>query len=128
MFRFRSLGTLLTIALVSLSACGPSMSGGAEASSQVSTAGGTAITVRNNLTVPTALTISLVSSGGVRNRIGLVPANETRTLRYGSGGAGTYRLAATTAAGEALLSDTFTLSSSDQITWDLRSNIITNSR
>ncbi|HET6228772.1 MAG TPA: hypothetical protein VFE05_01765 [Longimicrobiaceae bacterium] len=128
MLRLRPLGTLLTIALVSLSACGPSMSGGAEASSQVSTAGGTAITVRNNLTVPTVLTILLVSSGGVRNRIGLVPGGETRTLHYGSGGAGTYRLAATTAAGEALLSDTFTLSGSDQITWDLRSNIITNSR
>lgn len=119
-FRF-SLFAMALLAVTVLSACA---SGGGMGQGD---AGPTAATVmvNNNLTVPTSLTVHLVPENGVRRLLGNVSPGGTEQLSVrGALAAGRYRLLARTTGGNDLVSDPFSLSEGETVTWDLQSNII----
>lgn len=83
------------------------------------------VVVNNNLTVPTSLTIHLVPESGVRRLLGSVSPGGTEQLPVrGALVAGRYRLLARTTGGTDLVSDPFTITEGETVTWDLRSNMI----
>lgn len=120
--RFRlSVFAMALLAVVVLSACASSgRMGEGDAGPTAAT-----VVVNNNLTVPTSLTVHLVPENGVRRLLGNVTPGETQRLTVsGALAGGRYRLLARTTGGADLVSDPFSLSEGETVTWDLQSNIV----
>lgn len=112
--------SLYAMAVALLSACASGGMGQTDAGPTAAT-----VVVNNNLTIPTSLTVSLVSEGGSRRLLGNVNPGGNGTLSVsGTLGPGRYRLLARTTGGTELVSDPFNLSEGEQVTWDLQSNIV----
>ncbi len=124
MLRIRSsLAVLALLAVTFLAAC--ASGGGMQGTADAGPTGATVL-VNNNLAVPTSLTVSLVPENGVRRLLGNVSPSGSATLAVrGVVGGGRYRLLGRTNNGNDLVSDPFTLSDGDQVTWNLQNNIVT---
>jgi hypothetical protein len=116
--RFRL--SLYAMAVALLSACASGGMGRTDAGPTAAV-----VVVNNNLTIPTSLTVSLVSESGGRRLLGNVNPGGNGTLPVtGSLPPGRHRLLARTTGGTELVSDPFTVSEGEQVTWDLQSNIV----
>ncbi len=85
------------------------------------------IEVQNNLSVPTDVTVWLVS-GGIRQQVGYVPGNETKTFTITpSSGAQRYRLSAERPLARPIRSPSFNYipEQTGTIVWALIPNIVT---
>lgn len=119
------LAALLALMVALLPACASGGAGvNAEAGAEVGASSGPTVVVNNNLSVPTALTVSIVPETGVRRLLGNVSPSGNSTLRYGGTPIGRYRLVARTTSGAEIVSDPFVFGGGNQVTWDLQSNII----
>ena len=119
-FRF----SLLAMALVAVTVLSACASGGGMGQGDTGPTAATVL-VNNNLTVPTSLTVYLVPESGVRRLLGNVTPGESQRLAVrGALPAGRHRLMARTTSGTDLLSDPFSMSDGETVTWDLQSNIV----
>jgi hypothetical protein len=111
------LGVILTAACASTPEQGAESGGGGAALATDESV----VTVDNNHTSFTTITIFLVpESGGVRQSLGVVEAGQTRTFPIALQN-GPYRLLAQLTAGD-LQSDRFNVTGRSSITWDLNLN------
>lgn len=116
--RLRRCMAVLAVALLSACASGGMGEGDARPSSAT-------ILVNNNLAIPAVLTVHLVPERGGRRLLGNVSPGASTTLSVpGSLTGGRYRLMATLTSGADLVSDPFTLSEGERVTWNLQSNIV----
>ena len=86
------------------------------------------VEVNNDLSVPTHITVYVVTDVGSRQMIGTVSPGRTARLSYRAGViTGNYRLAATVASqtqGDYLVSNAVALTGGETITWEIRNNVL----
>jgi hypothetical protein len=84
------------------------------------------VSVNNNLTIPTPLTIFMISEAERRVLLGTVGAARSQTFRFRNPNIlGRYRLRAERSGrNDAVQSQLLTLQGGEQLDWDLRSNVV----
>jgi hypothetical protein len=114
------LAALLLAITVSLSACASAAGRRSEAANRIS------VRVRNDLVVPSVLTVFIVDDLGTRRLLGNVPAGATTTLSYDPPlASGRYRLVARTTSGAEISSPPITVTAGETVVWRLSTNIVT---
>ncbi len=83
------------------------------------------VQVNNNLTVPTALTVTLLQAHGTNNLLGTVEPGRDESFPVRQAiAAGSYQLSARTTEGNVLQSEPFTLTGDAMVTWNVNQNTV----
>lgn len=83
------------------------------------------LTVENNLSIPAALSVSLMTQNGGLTPLGVVGPGRTRVLAFdGSNLVGPVRFTARPPGGEARVSNALPVNATSELYWDIQANVL----